>query len=101
MARESAISDYETVAKSQTGQVLGGVGAQGDFIDRLVIVPETTSPGAVALLDNTTSISIMVAGTTTIAPITVELGMHSELGAWSITTGDNVHVIAVGKFTRV
>lgn len=92
--------NYETVAAGQTGQVLGLVGAVGDYIERLIIRPATTSPGLVTILDGSTSIPIMVAGTTTIEPIVVELGMQSVSGAWSVTTGSNVSVIAVGKFTR-
>lgn len=95
-----SVPNYETVAASATGQVLGLVGAQGDFIQRLIIRPATTSPGLVTIIDGSTSIPIMVAGTTTIAPIVVELGMYSVSGAWSVTTGTNVSVIAVGTFTR-
>jgi hypothetical protein len=96
----TSIPDYETVAKSQTAQVLGLLGAQGDYVERLIIVPETTSPGLVSLLDGSTTLAIMVAGTTTIAPIMVDLGLYSKTGAWSVTTGDNVHVVAIGSFTR-
>jgi hypothetical protein len=93
--------DYETVAKSQTGQVLGLLGGVGDYVERLVIVPETTGPGLVTLIDGSTSIAVMVTGgTTTLAPIVVELNITSQTGAWSITTGDNVHVIAIGNFRR-
>lgn len=92
---------YEEVAASQTAQVLGLEGSAGDFIQRLVIRPATTSPGLVTLIDGSTSIPIMVAGTTTIAPIVVELEMYSVSGAWKITTGANVSVIAIGQFTRV
>lgn len=93
---------YETVAKSQTGQVLGLLGAAGDYVERLVIVPETTGPGLVTLIDGSTSIAIMVTGgTTDLKPFSVELGMYSQTGAWSVTTGDNVHAIAVGQFTRL
>ena len=95
-----SVPNYETVAASQTGQVLGLIGAAGDFIERLIIRPATTSPGLVTILDGSTSIPIMVAGTTTIEPIVVELNMYSASGAWSVTTGTNVSVIAVGKFTR-
>ena len=95
-----SVPNYETVAAGVTGQVLGLVGATGDYIERLIIRPATTSPGLVTILDGATSIPIMVAGTTTIAPIVVELGMQSVSGAWSVTTGTNVSVIAVGKFTR-
>lgn len=95
-----SIPTYETVAASQTAQVLGLVGNKGDLLERLIIIPATTSPGLVTIIDGSTSIPIMVAGTTTIAPIVVELNMYSVSGAWSVTTGTNVSVIAVGKFTR-
>ena len=95
-----SIPTYETVAASQTAQVLGLVGNKGDLLERLIIIPATTSPGLATILDGSTSIPIMVAGTTTIAPIVVELNMYSVSGAWSVTTGTNVSVIAVGKFTR-
>lgn len=95
-----SIPTYETVAASQTAQVLGLVGNKGDLLERIIIIPATTSPGLVTILDGSTSIPIMVAGTTTIAPIVVELNMYSVSGAWSVTTGTNVSVIAVGKFTR-
>ena len=93
-------TEYETVAASQTAQALGATGATGDLIERLIIVPATTSPGLVTLLDNATSIPIMVTGgTTTLEPIIVPLGIRSVSGAWKITTGANVSVIAVGNFT--
>jgi hypothetical protein len=96
-----SVPNYETVAASQTGQVLGLVGAVGDYIERLIIVPGTTGPGLVTIIDGSTSIAVMVTGgTTTLAPIVVELGVYSASGVWSITTGANVSVIAVGKFTR-
>lgn len=92
--------DYETVAKSQTGQVLGATGALGDYLERLIIVPETTGAGTIALLDGNNSTNVFVTGTLAdLTPIVLEMNMHSETGAWSITTGDNVHVIAVGAFT--
>lgn len=94
---------YETVAASQTAQVLGLNGAIGDRIIRLVIIPATVAGGIVTLLDGSTSIPIYVGGATTalteVKPITVELGMCSVSGAWKVTTGANISVIAVGDFT--
>lgn len=93
---------YETIAASQTAQVLGSTGAVGDRISRLIIIPASTSPGVVALLDNATSINILPGGAsslTELKSIVVELGMQSVSGAWKITTGASVSVIAVGKFT--
>jgi hypothetical protein len=100
MGQSAANRDYETVAAGVSGQVLGLLGAKGDFIERLVITPATTSPGVVTLIDGVTSIAIMVAGTTTVVPFSVELNMTSQTGAWSVTTGTNVTVIAVGNFSR-
>lgn len=93
---------YETVAASQTAQVLGASGAIGDYISHLIIIPGTTSPGNVLLLDNATSITVFAGGAssvTTLIPFVVPLAMRSVSGAWKVTTGANVTVIAVGLFS--
>lgn len=98
----AAGGEYETVAASQTAQVLGGAGAIGDDIVGLLVIPATTSPGTVALLDNSTSITVFAGGATSVAdlkPFFIPLGMKSVSGAWKVTTGANVSVIAVGNFT--
>lgn len=95
-------SDYETVAASQTAQVLGAGGTIGDYLMGLLIVPATTSPGTVAILDNATSITVFTGGASSVSnlvPFFVPLGLVSVNGAWKITTGANVSVIAVGAFT--
>ena len=94
--------EYETVAASATGQALGATGAAGDFLQRLIIVPATTSPGNVLLLDGAISITVFAGGASSVnelRPIVVEVGALSVSGAWSITTGANVSVIAIGNFT--
>ena len=94
--------EYETVAASQTAQVLGSTGAIGDQLTRVIIVPASVSPGNVLVLDNATSITLFAGGTnslTELKPVVVEVGMLSVSGAWKITTGANVSVIAVGNFT--
>lgn len=93
---------YETVAASQTGQVIGPTGGKGDYISHLIVIPATTSPGNVLLLDNATSITVFTGGAssvTNLVPFMVPLGMKSVSGAWKVTTGANVSVIAVGDFT--
>ncbi len=91
---------YEDVAASQTAQALGATGATGDFLDRLIIVPETLTAGAVALLDGTVSRNVFVAGTlTSLSPIVLPIGARSATGKWSVTTGTSVHVIAIGEFS--
>ncbi len=93
---------YETVAASQTAQVLGGTGAVGDWLNRVLIIPATTSPGVVTVLDNAISIPIFVGGASsvaTLAPFWADIGANSASGAWKITTGANVSVVAFGNFT--
>ena len=89
---------YETVAVSQTAQVLGTAGATGDYIHRLIISVSTAATSTVALLDSTTSIPIMAA-TTPIGVYIVDLAMDSKNGPWKVTTGAGATVIAVGKFS--
>lgn len=91
--------EYETVAASQTAQVIGVTGASGDYIHRLIITVATAATGTVSLLDNATSIPITAANTP-IGVYTVDLGMTSVNGAWKVTTGAGATVIAVGRFTQ-
>jgi hypothetical protein len=78
-------------------------GAAGDFLDHVVVVPATTAPGVVTILDNATAlISYPGGGTTallTLTPVVIYVGAVSCSGAWKITTGANVSVLAVGKFS--
>lgn len=93
-------TDYETVAASQTDQALGATGAKGDFLSGLLIVPATTGAGTVSIKDGAGSaINVFVTGTLAdLTPIWIPLGIKSASGAWKVTTGANVSVIAVGKF---
>ena len=95
-------AQYFTVAASQTAQVLGATGAIGDKLSIVTIIPATTSPGAVTLLDGATSITLFTGGATSVqglAPLNIFLYAKSKTGAWKITTGANVSVIATGTFT--
>lgn len=92
---------YETVAAGVTGQTIGGTGGVGDFISGLLVIPATTSPGNVLLLDNATSITVFAGGASsvlTLHPFFIPLNMESVSGPWKVTTGANVSVIATGKF---
>jgi hypothetical protein len=92
---------YETVAAGQTAQVLGATGAAGDVIDGILVIPATTSPGVVTLLDGATSIPLFVGGASSVSnlvPFMIPLGLVSVSGAWKITTGANVSCIGIGKF---
>lgn len=94
--------EYETVAASQTAQVLGATGAAGDYIAGLLVIPASTSPGNVLLLDNATSITVFAGGAASVSnlvPFFIPLGAVSASGAWKVTTGADVTVVAVGRFT--
>jgi hypothetical protein len=98
----SLVGEYETVAASQTAQVLGATGGTGDFIAGVLVIPATTSPGNVLLLDNATSITIFTGGASSVSnlvPFMIPLGMKSVSGAWKLTTGANVSCIGIGNFT--
>ena len=89
---------YETVAASQTAQVLGTTGAAGDYLHRVTITVTATATSTVALLDNATSYSLLAANTP-IGIYSVEINAKSVSGAWKITTGAGATVLAVGAFT--
>jgi hypothetical protein len=93
---------FETVAASQTDQMLGSTGAAGDLLVGLLVIPETTSPGAVSIEDGSTNISVFTGGAssvTTLIPFYIPLGILSPTAGWEVTTGANVSVIAIGQFT--
>ena len=91
---------YETVAASQTAQILGPTGGAGDFLAGLLVVPATTSPGNVLLLDGATSITVFVGGASSVPsliPFPIPIGAVSVSGAWKVTTGADVSVIGFGR----
>lgn len=96
-------SEYETVAASQTDQILGATGATGDYLSGLLIVPATTSPGAVSIKDGSGSaITVFTGGASSVSglvPFFVPLGIKCTGAAWKVTTGANVSAIGVGDFT--
>lgn len=98
----STSSEYETVAASQTNQVMGGAGAAGDRLEGLLVVPATTSPGNVIITDGSTAITVFTGGASSVSslvPFYIYVGIKSVSGPWKVTTGANVSVIATGDFT--
>lgn len=95
--------EYETVAASANDQAIGATGASGDYLAGVLIVPATTSPGAVSIKDGGGSaITIFTGGASSVSnlvPFFVPLGIKSGSGAWKVTTGSNVSALAVGNFT--
>ncbi len=90
---------YETVAASQTAQVLGGTGAAGDYLHRLIVNVITVAQASVTLIDGSTNIVISTAGSAVLGPISLDMNMVAETGPWKITTGSGVTVVAVGIFS--
>ena len=90
---------YETVAASQTAQVLGGTGAKGDYLHRIIVTTNTSGTASVTLLDNSTSILLHSTGGPSGGAESIELNMASVSGAWKVTTGAGCTVIAVGIFS--
>lgn len=92
--------DYETVAASQSDQVLGVTGAAGDFLHKLICVI-TTSTGSLVQIKDGSGSAITVLPTGLAAPgfYQIELNISSTSGAWKITTGANVAVLVIGRFT--
>lgn len=96
--------EYETVAASQTDQILGATGAVGDYLAGLLITPTTTGAGSVSIKDgNGSSIPIFNTGTlSNLVPFYIPLGMvtvNATTPGWKVTTGANVTVIGIGNFT--
>ncbi len=95
--------DYELVAASASVQIMGPSSLTtktGQLLEYLIIVPETTGAGTVAIKDGSdTAINVYVTSTLTIlTPIIIPIHARSKTGSWQVTTGSNVHVIAVGWF---
>jgi hypothetical protein len=93
--------EWETVAASQTDQVLGATGKLGDYIEGLIIVVATAATAQVQIKDGAGSAITVFPNSpgAGVGTYNVALGMRSAAGAWKITTGAGVSVIAVGNFT--
>lgn len=97
-------NEYETIAASQTDQIMGSTGAVGDALTSLLVVPSSLSPGAISIKDGSggTAITVFAGGASSIStlhPFYIGLGMRSTTGGWRVTTGAGVTAIAVGNFT--
>lgn len=98
-ARLGFNTQYETVAASQTDQVIGSVGATGDLLERLVVSVATAATGTCSIKDGSGSSIVITAANTPIGVYSVQIGARSSGGAWKVTTGAGATAIAVGKFT--
>lgn len=100
-------SNTNTIAASQTAQILsatsgGATGATGDYLSHCVVQPATTSPGAVTIADNATTIFSFTGGASSVSnlvPFAIPVGAVSKSAGWKVTTGANVSVACVGRFS--
>lgn len=98
--------DYATVPASQTDYPLSDGSSPTDlmtFIAGLLIVPASTSPGAVTIKDGNsgTPITVFAGGANSVSnlvPFPVPLGILATSDGWLVTTGANVSVLASGSF---
>jgi hypothetical protein len=95
---------YEHVAASQTAQVLGGTGAKGDYLHRLICTVSTAATGSVSIVDGSgagsfTHLILPALAGTGINVYNIEINAVSANGAWKVTTGAGVEVLAVGIFS--
>ena len=91
---------YETVAASATEQVLGGTGAVGDYVHRLIISVVSVATSGVTLIDGSTSIVLLTGAATNVPGVySIEVNALSATGPWKITTGAGATVVAVGIFS--
>ena len=91
---------YEVVAASQIGQVLGNTGATGDFLHRVVVNVTTTLTSAFSIIDGSTTILTVANSILANGVYNLEFNAASQNGAWKITTGAGVSVIGIGTFTN-
>jgi hypothetical protein len=104
-ALKSAFPAMSPVAcpASATTAVQVTAGATGDYLDTVLIIPTSTSPGTVQIKDGSgTAVDIFVGGAssvTTLHSFAIPLGLTSKLGGWSVICGANVKAVAMGTFS--
>ncbi|MES0090994.1 hypothetical protein [Mesorhizobium sp. M0030] len=97
----SSNGEFETVAASQTDQVMGTTGAIGDVLASLVCVVATAATAQVQIKDGAGSAITVLPNSPGggVGTYTLLFNLRSLAGAWKITTGAGVSVIATGNFT--
>jgi hypothetical protein len=96
---------YITVATSATTTALKVVtGKVGDWLGGVLVIPSSTSPGAVSLVDSTggTAITLFAGGSASLSnlvPFYVPVSARSVNGGWFLTTGSTVTCVATGNFS--
>jgi hypothetical protein len=88
--------NYKTVAASQTTAQICG---EGGYLESITVLPASSTPGVVTLIDGSTTIMAIIAGAGDgTKPYTVRVGAFAESsGGFKITTGASVSVIVSGN----
>ena len=90
---------YETVAVSQTAQVLGTNGAIGDYLHRIVVTVSTAATSTVSIIDGSTTV-LAIPANTPIGVYSLALNLSAAVGPWKVTPGAGAAVLAVGLFSK-
>lgn len=93
---------YQKLAANGAAVALGANGGGiGDSIDYLWLLPTTTGPGTVVLLDGVIAVWTWPAGLTLTdtRPIYIPLNIRAVSGPLHVTTGANIAALATGQFS--
>ena len=92
---------YEHVPASATSRVLGGTGAIGDYLHRLICTVSTAATGNVSISDGATFTHVVLPASPGggIGQYNIEFNTISRNGSWRVTTGAGVEVLGVGIFS--
>ena len=92
----SQFSEHKEIAISQTDSVLGA-GVAGNYLKRLICT--VTGAGSAVSIKDGAGAAIPIVPTGLAAGVhVVDVGARCAGAGWSVTTGANVTVVAVGRF---
>jgi len=97
--RVESTFDYETVAASQTDQVMGTTGAAGDLLHAVHCVWTAAPAAATSIKDGAGSAMNIFEIKGGAGSQTVILDLVSADGGWKITTSTNMTCIGIGRFS--
>jgi hypothetical protein len=96
---------YQAVSAAGTAALASGAtsGRVGDLLAGLLVVPASTSPGAIVVLDGSTAnATTLFAGgdgsVSNLVTFPIPFGGVSKAGGWYVSAGSNVSVVAIGTF---
>lgn len=95
-------ANYQQVGAGQVDAVLGSNRGAADFLNGLLVIPSSTSPGPVSVKDGDGEAITLFAGgagsVSNLVPFFIFLGIASAGGVWKVTTGADISVLASGNF---